>query len=121
MTTKKVFLDGMNEFGDDPRSNIENFEKEFLHPLWLNVTKEDMERGHGGMDGFMFDSFADALLNGKEMPIDVYDAVSWMCISCLSEQSIAKGGAPVEIPDFTCGKWLLREPKDVLDLPKGNG
>lgn len=121
MTTQSVFLDGMNESAPDPRSAASNFEEEFLHPLWKNITPEQIERGHGGMDGFMFNAFADAILNGKEMPIDVYDAASWMCISCLSEQSIAKGGAPVAISDFTNGKWLLREPKDVLDLPKGNG
>jgi hypothetical protein len=37
-----------------------------------------------------------------------------MCITALSEASIAQGGAPQPIPDFTEGKWLLREPKDVL-------
>ena len=52
------------------------------------------------------------------MDIDVYDAASWMCISCLSEKSIAEGGATQEIPDFTCGKWLIREPKDVVDFSK---
>ena len=40
--------------------------------------------------------------------IDVYDMASWMCISALSEESIAKGGAPVAIPDFTNGKWMTR-------------
>ena len=43
------------------------------------------------------------------MPIDVYDMASWMSISTLSEQSIAMGGAPVAIPDFTNGRWTYRE------------
>ena len=43
-------------------------------------------------------------------PIDVYDAAAWMSISCLSEQSVAMGGAPVAIPDFTNGKWMERAP-----------
>jgi hypothetical protein len=29
-----------------------------------------------------------------------------MCITPLSEQSIAMGGAPVPIPDFTNGRWM---------------
>jgi hypothetical protein len=29
-----------------------------------------------------------------------------MVITALSESSIANGSAPVEIPDFTEGKWL---------------
>jgi hypothetical protein len=52
------------------------------------------------------------------MPIDVYDAAAWMVITPLSEQSIAHGGMPQPIPDFTRGKYLLREPRDVIELPK---
>ena len=39
------------------------------------------------------------------MPVDVYDAASWMAVTALSEMSIAKGGAVMDIPDFTGGKW----------------
>ena len=45
----------------------------------------------------------------KNMRIDVYDAASYMCITALSEESIQKGGAPVMIPDFTRGKWYMRQ------------
>ena len=34
------------------------------------------------------------------MPIDVYDAAVMMAVTPLSEQSIAAGGLPIEIPDF---------------------
>ena len=40
------------------------------------------------------------------MAIDVYDAAAWMVVTCLSEESIAMGGAPVAFPDFTDGKWI---------------
>ena len=62
--------------------------------------------------------FVDCVRNGEEMPIDVYDAASWMCISCLTETSIAQGGMPQEIPDFTHGEWIRRPLKDVVPLPK---
>ena len=68
----------------------------------IDTTKE-----HGGMDKVMFDDFLRCVEEGKPMPIDVYDAASWMAVSVLSEMSIQKGGMPVEIPDFTNGKWLL--------------
>ena len=42
--------------------------------------------------------------------IDVYDTATWMAITCLSEQSVAMGGAPVPVPDFTNGRWIDREP-----------
>ena len=68
------------------------------------------------MDYFLMRAFMDAFINGEEFPIDVYDAAAWMVITVLSEKSVAEGGAPQSIPDFTRGKWLLRERKDVVKL-----
>ena len=44
----------------------------------------------------------------RELPIDIYDMVTWMAISVLSEQSMATG-ASVPFPDFTNGKWVYRK------------
>ena len=60
------------------------------------------------MDWLMFDRMFDCILEGREMEIDVYDAATWMCISALSEKSIALGSMPVEVPDFTNGYWTMR-------------
>ena len=68
------------------------------------------------MDGFLIHDFILRCLDGREMPIDVYDAAAWMCITPLSEQSIALGGKTVAIPDFTNGEWMYRERFDVTDL-----
>ena len=76
--------------------------------------------GHGGMDYIELKAFFKAALNGEEMPIDVYDAAAWMAITPLSEQSIAMGGAPQPIPDFTRGAWMLRERRDVVEFPTPN-
>ena len=76
-----------------------------------------VDAGHGGMDGIEFRRFIDCVRSGEEMPIDVYDAASWMSISCLTELSIAQGGMPQAIPDFTHGEWLRRPLKDVVPLP----
>ena len=84
--------------------------------VWRNITQEQIEAGHGGMDTLTLQAFFGAALSGEEMPIDVYDAASWMVITCLTEASIANGGMPIDIPDFTGGKWILREPKDVAEL-----
>ena len=48
----------------------------------------------------------------KQPPIDVYDTASWMAITCLSEESVAMGGLPVPVPDFTNGAWIDRGPPD---------
>ena len=90
--------------------------EQYLPEFWKNVPQEILDAGHGGMDYFLFVAFFDALRNGMEMPIDVYDAASWMSITYLSELSIKNGGALVEIPDFTNGAYKTRKPKDVVEF-----
>ncbi len=90
---------------------------EYLPDVWKNMDPKAIELGHGGMDFIELNVFFKAILEKKEMPIDVYDAALWMSITPLSEQSIALGGAPVAIPDFTRGEWYLREQKDVVEIP----
>lgn len=45
------------------------------------------------MDYFMLRDFFGKIGEKKPFPIDVYDAASWMSISALSEESVAKGGS----------------------------
>lgn len=90
--------------------------KDLRPKIWKDISEEEIKAGHGGMDTLMLRSFFTAVRNGTEMPIDVYDAASWMVITCLSEASIANGGMPIDIPDFTSGRWVMREPQDVTDL-----
>ena len=90
--------------------------EEYLPAVWKNITSEEINAGHGGMDAIEFRVFVDCLRNNKPMPIDVYDAASWMCITELSEASVAQGGMPQSIPDFTSGMWTRREPQDVVNI-----
>jgi hypothetical protein len=61
------------------------------------------------MDYLVLSAYVDAVYEGGQPPIDVYDTAAWMAITCLSEQSVAMGGAPVPVPDFTNGRWIDRE------------
>ncbi|MDR2647871.1 MAG: Gfo/Idh/MocA family oxidoreductase [Oscillospiraceae bacterium] len=93
----------------------ERFEDTYLpryeHPLWDRYRAQGIHAGgHGGMDFLVCSAFIRALQTGTPPPIDVYDTAAWMVITCLSEQSVAMGGAPVPIPDFTNGAWIEREP-----------
>ena len=75
------------------------------HPIWQKNAKEAENAGHGGIDYFVLRGFIEAIKRKVAPPIDVYDAAAWSAISPLSELSIARGSSPVEIPDFTRGKW----------------
>lgn len=97
-------------------NNAKKYEEEYLPAVWKKITPEQIEAGHGGMDVIEFEVFADCLKNNKPMPIDVYDAASWMCITALSEASVAQGGLPQMIPDFTGGMWTRRPSTDVVDM-----
>lgn len=97
-------------------NNAADYEEKYLPAVWKNITKEQLEAGHGGMDAVMFGEFIACLREHRPMPIDVYDAAAWMCITALSEASVAQGGLPQAIPDFTCGMWTRREPRDVIEL-----
>ena len=83
--------------------------KEYLPKYWRDITPEQINLGHGGMDYYMVGTFVDALLNNKPMPIDVYDAAAWYAITPLSEKSIKNGGRPYKIPDFTRGKYKTKK------------
>ena len=114
-----IVLDGDDFNHEASLSKCRDFADKYkdLRPkIWREITEEEIKAGHGGMDTLMLRSFFDAVRNGEEMPIDVYDAASWMVITCLTEASIANGGMPIDIPDFTGGRWVIREPKDVTDL-----
>lgn len=121
--TNSIYLDGEKEYWDTPTgvkesiNTADKYDEECLPKLWKDITAEELESGHGGIDVLEFKVFTDCVLNNKEMPIDVYDAAAWMAITALSEQSIAAGGAPQMIPDFTDGKWIVREPRDVVEMP----
>lgn len=124
--TGTVFLDGMEEGFDTLEmykkylGNNEQYKKDYMPDIWLNITEEQRIKGHGGIDYFEFKAFFECLKEKKPMPIDVYDAAAWMCITCLSEASCAMGGQPMAIPDFTNGAWVDRKPEDVMPLGKKN-
>jgi len=111
-----VFLDGDREkFKTDEAliNSAKEYEEKYLPDMWKNITDEQIENGHGGMDYLQFTAFIDAIRNHKPMPIDVYDAAAWMCITALSEESIKNKNATVTIPDFTRGKWKERKRLNV--------
>jgi predicted dehydrogenase len=87
----------------------EEWFKKYDHSLWSTLEEKARAGGHGGMDYIEMYDFIDAIRNKKPAPMDCYDAAAWSAISGLSEMSIARGGAVVDFPDFTRGKWMRRK------------
>ena len=111
---KGIYIDGVTKHEEgDWMHSWEPFEKyleKYEHPLWKTYASESEKHGHGGMDYLVFSAFVESAMYYLEPPIDVYDAATWMAITCLSEQSIAMGSMPVPVPDFTNGMWIDRAP-----------
>ena len=109
-----VFLDGQDNAFDfkwrEKWGCADAYREAYDHPVWKAYLERGVRGGHDGMDWLEMDAFFHAVSEKAPAPIDVYDAAAWMSVSCLSEQSVALGGAPMAIPDFTNGKWLSREP-----------
>lgn len=122
MDTNTVFLDGDEEFwtpadyAQKYLNNAQQYEEKYLPQIWKEVTPEMLAAGHGGMDWFAYKAFVDAVKNGTQMPVDVYDSATWQAVSVLSEISIAQGGAPQAMPDFTNGAWMRRNRLDVCNF-----
>lgn len=110
-----LFIEGLTSHDHSdwthPAEEFEKYREKYEHPLWKKYSEDGIrEGGHGGMDYLVFSAFVESVKVGEKPPIDVYDAATWMAVTCLSEQSIAIGGAPVPFPDFTNGMWIDREP-----------
>ena len=106
-----VFIDGVHSEADGfdwqkHWNNALEMREKYEHPVWTQFLNDGVRGGHGGMDYLVDRAFFDSVKNETKPPIDVYDMAAWMSIGVLSEESIAKGGAPVYIPDFTNGKWV---------------
>ena len=85
------------------------YQELYNHRYWQKGS-EYQGGGHGGVDLIELGYFSKAVRDHKQTPIDVYESVLMSCVVALSGDSIAKGSQPIEVPDFTRGKWKTRKP-----------
>ena len=104
----RIYFDGMNK--DESLGTIDAW-KHYEHPLWKREGEIAQKvGGHGGMDFIMIYRLLQCLREGLPPPdMDVYDAAAWSSVGPLSVESVSRGSAPVEVPDFTRGKWQSRQ------------
>lgn len=80
--------------------------QKYTHPF-VKQYKEFGEQlcGRRWIDYAMDSRLIYCLHNGLPLDMDVYDAAEWSCLVELTNQSVAADGMPIEIPDFTRGRW----------------
>lgn len=81
------------------------YRDEFDHWIWKKVGPDAANAGHGGMDYLLQWRIVQTMRAGLVPDIDVYDSAAWCSPVPLSVMSLADGGKPVEVPDFTRGEW----------------
>lgn len=84
----------------------------YTHQLWRRLGETARGAGHGGMDYIMAWRLVQCLRDGLPYDMDVYDGAAVSAPFPLSAQSVARGSAPVKIPDFTRGGW--QQKRDTL-------
>ncbi len=115
----RIYVEGRNKT-EAWETDLAKWFEEFEHPLWKKVAAvaaalpKDGTTGHGGMDFVMRWRIVQCLREGLPLDQDVYDAATWSSISELSEKSVAAGGAPMEVPDFTRGAWETTVPLGIV-------
>ncbi len=90
--------------------SFDPYQQKYEHRWWKEMQQEAAAASHGGTDYLELQEFLRAVRTKTQTPIDVYDSVTMSVITPLSEESIAKGSAPIPCPDFTRGKWKTRKP-----------
>lgn len=79
---------------------LSDFREEFLPEHWRNPPEEAKAAGHGGGDYWVVRDFVDAIVNQTRPRLDVYRALDFTVPGLVSEESIERGGAVREAPDF---------------------
>jgi len=78
---------------------------EFDHPLWKDIAERAAGAGHGGMDYMEDYRLIKCLREGLPTDMNVYDAAALSSLVGATVKSVAQRSRPVDIPDFTRGRW----------------
>jgi predicted dehydrogenase len=117
--TKGIFSGTLNKLHLEGRSpsnqweDVLKYQAEFDHPNWKKYGEEILKFGHGGSDFLCMLDFVKAVRNRSQVPIDVYDSVTWSAVAELTQKSVAEKSRPVDFPDFTRGQWSNWKPKAI--------
>jgi predicted dehydrogenase len=110
----RIYVEGRSAH-EDQWEPLETWFRQYEHPLWRSERVRTASGGHGGMDFLEDWRLITCLRAGLPTDWDVYDAAAWSAVSELSERSVARGSRPMDIPDFTRGRWRTRPALGIVE------
>jgi predicted dehydrogenase len=93
----RVYVHGQTERGQ--WESLWNY-AEYLPESWKNMPPEAQTDSYDGGAPLMLEEFARCIIDDTRPPIDVVDALNMTAPGLISEISRARGGVPVEVPEF---------------------
>ena len=79
--------------------DLESLEPDYLPELWRNPPQQAIEAGHGGGDYFEVMDFINSIMDGTPSPIGIHEAMDMTLPGLISQQSILKDNAWLDVPD----------------------
>jgi predicted dehydrogenase len=108
----RVYIEGRGKPHRWEQAN--DYLEEFDHPLWKDIAAQAKGAGHGGMDYMEDYRLIKCLREGLPTDMTVYDAAALSSLVGLTVQSVANRSRPVDVPDFTRGRWQVHPPLDIV-------
>jgi predicted dehydrogenase/RimJ/RimL family protein N-acetyltransferase len=100
-------------------AEIDEFAQRYVPDYWREFTEQARRAGHGGGDYFIVRDFVRSIRKEIECPIGIHEAMDMTLPGLVSQQSILRGGAWMDVPDSR--KWTDEPPYAQLHMtwPRG--
>jgi predicted dehydrogenase len=89
-----------------------------IKELGMAGRDQDTSPGHGGADLKMARHFALALLEGRQMPIDVFRMIEYTLPGIIANQSSEMGGTPLAVQDYRMAPFTETIFWDAVGIPE---
>ena len=93
---------------------LDDFSNKHLPEMWRNPPAEALHAGHGGGDYFEVQDFVRAVKGEAPCPVGIHEAMDMTLPGLVSQQSIAQGGAWLDVPDSRT--WVSGQSEGQLHM-----